>query len=45
MAKLKHITVNQEIYQKLKNLGKAGDSFNDVLTKILAEKEGGSNSN
>ena len=27
------------------NLGKAGDSFNDVLVRILAEKEGGSNSN
>lgn len=45
MANLKRIKVNQEVYQKLKNLGKAGDSFNDVLTKILAEKEGGSNSN
>ncbi len=39
MIKLKHITVNQEVYQKLKDLGKAGDSFNDVLTKILAEAE------
>jgi predicted CopG family antitoxin len=36
--KLKHITVNEEVYQKLKNLGKAGDSFNDVLVRIL-EKE------
>ena len=45
MPNLKHITVNQEVYQKLKDLGRAGDSFNDVLTKILAEKEGGSNSN
>ncbi len=44
MTKLKHITINQDVYQKLKDLGKAGDSFNDVLTKILAEKEGGSNS-
>ena len=42
---MKNITVNQEIYRKLKNLGKAEDSFNDVLTKILAEKEGGSKSN
>jgi predicted CopG family antitoxin len=45
MNNLRHITVNEEVYQKLKNLGKAGDSFNDVLTKILAEKGGGSNSN
>ena len=35
MTKLKHITVNQDVYQKLKNLGKAGDSFNDVLVRIL----------
>jgi len=39
MAKLKHITVNQQVYQKLKDLGKAGDSFNVVLVKILQEKE------
>jgi predicted CopG family antitoxin len=38
MSKLKHITVNQEVYQKLKNLGKAGDSFNDVLVRILEKK-------
>ncbi|HSL12642.1 MAG TPA: antitoxin VapB family protein [Nitrososphaeraceae archaeon] len=35
MQKFKHIAVNQEVYQKLKNLGKAGDSFNDVLVKLL----------
>jgi predicted CopG family antitoxin len=42
MNKLKHITVGQEVYQKLKDLGRAGDSFNDVLLRILAsvEKEG-----
>jgi predicted CopG family antitoxin len=38
MSKLKHITVNQEVYKKLKNLGKAGDSFNDVLIRILETK-------
>ena len=38
MTQLKHITVNQEVYQKLKNLGKAGDSFNDVLVRILEKK-------
>jgi predicted CopG family antitoxin len=38
MKNLKHITVNEEVYQKLKNLGKAGDSFNDVLTKSLEKK-------
>ncbi|HET9805618.1 MAG TPA: antitoxin VapB family protein [Nitrososphaeraceae archaeon] len=45
MTKLKHITVNKEVYQKLKDLGRAGDSFNDVLLRILAEAEqkGGEN--
>ena len=38
MKKLKHITVNQDVYQELKNLGRAGDSFNDVLVRILEKK-------
>jgi predicted CopG family antitoxin len=44
MTKLKHITVNQKVYQKLKDLGKTGDSFNDVLTRILLsiDQQGGS---
>lgn len=36
--KLKMITISEENYQKLKNLGKAGDSFNDVLTVLLGGK-------
>ena len=32
---LKLIAISPENYQSLKNLGKAGDSFNDVVTKIL----------
>jgi predicted CopG family antitoxin len=42
MNNLKHITVNKNVYQKLKDLGRAGDSFNDVQIRILAsvEKEG-----
>lgn len=39
MTELKHITVNPEVYKKLKNLGKAGDSFNDVLIKILSKQQ------
>jgi predicted CopG family antitoxin len=35
MQQLKHITVNKQVYQKLRDLGKTGDSFNDVLMKIL----------
>jgi predicted CopG family antitoxin len=38
MKNLKHITVNEEVYQELKNLGRAGDSFNDVLVRILEKK-------
>jgi predicted CopG family antitoxin len=35
MKQLKHIIVNKQVYQKLRDLGKTGDSFNDVLMKIL----------
>jgi predicted CopG family antitoxin len=37
-SKLKLIAVNNENYWHLKNLGKAGDSFNDVVTKLLKER-------
>jgi len=36
---LKHIVISAENYQKLKNLGKTGDSFNDVLSLILEESK------
>ena len=36
---LRHIVVTEENYLKLKECGKAGDSFNDVISKIL-EKYG-----
>jgi predicted CopG family antitoxin len=32
---LKHITVDEGNYLTLKRLGNAGDSFNDVITKLL----------
>ncbi|WP_458746026.1 antitoxin VapB family protein [Candidatus Nitrosocosmicus sp. T] len=32
---LKQIVIDKENYEKLKNLGKAGESFNDVITKLL----------
>ena len=38
--KMKNIAVNPIVYQKLKDLGRAGDSFNDVLIKILAKQQG-----
>ena len=34
-AKLKQIAVNESNYQALKELGHAGDSFNDVITQVL----------
>ena len=32
---LKHITVDEQNYHTLKRLGKAGDSFNDVISRVL----------
>jgi predicted CopG family antitoxin len=32
---LKHITVDERNYLTLKQLGNAGDSFNDVISKLL----------
>ena len=37
MGNLKLIAVTPENYWHLKNLGKAGDSFNDVVTRILKD--------
>ena len=33
--KLKRIAVHETVYEQLKSLGSAGDSFNDVLVRIL----------
>jgi len=35
LNKLTTISISRSNYQILKNLGKTGDSFNDVLTEIL----------
>ena len=40
MTELKHITISPENYQKLKDLGKTADSFNDVVTKLLEQNSG-----
>ncbi|HET9806776.1 MAG TPA: hypothetical protein VFP49_07695 [Nitrososphaeraceae archaeon] len=43
--KLKRIAVHETVYQQLKNLGKAGDSFNDVgqnFKKSVYTQKGGS---
>ena len=31
----KHILVDEDNYQSLRNLGKAGESFNDVISKLV----------
>ena len=36
----KRIVVNETNYRKLKGLGSAGDSFNDVITEILEKING-----
>ena len=36
---LKHIVASQENYDRLKRLGFAGDSFNDVITSLLKKTE------
>jgi predicted CopG family antitoxin len=36
---LKMIAVSEENYLKLKGLGRTGDSFNDVITEILKQKQ------
>jgi predicted CopG family antitoxin len=49
ITKLKKIAVHETVYQQLKQLGSAGDSFNDVIVRILsssnraAEDPGGKN--
>lgn len=34
-CKLKHIAVSENNYKEIRNYGKFGDSFDDVITKIL----------
>ena len=38
MSKYKNICVSESNYKTLKEMGQAGDSFNDVLTKLLGPK-------
>jgi len=37
--RLKQIVVDEEIYDNLRMLGYARDSFNDVITRILRERQ------
>jgi predicted CopG family antitoxin len=38
MGNLKLIAVTPENYMSLKELGKAGDCFNDVVSKLLKDR-------
>jgi predicted CopG family antitoxin len=35
LTRLKHIVIDEDNYRALKELGRTGDSFNDVLKKVL----------
>jgi predicted CopG family antitoxin len=37
-TKLRQIIVDETNYRALKDLGKAGDSFNDVIKRLLENK-------
>jgi hypothetical protein len=39
MNRLTTITIRQNNYERLRNLGKTGETFNDVLTRILDQVE------
>lgn len=39
-SKIKHIIVTELTYEKLKEKGKLGDTFNDVIMRLLEKKEG-----
>jgi hypothetical protein len=39
-SKLTTVTIREDNYQRLRNLGKTGDTFNDVLTRVLDQVEG-----
>jgi hypothetical protein len=39
MNRLTTITIRQNNYERLRNLGKTGETFNDVLTTILDQVE------
>jgi predicted CopG family antitoxin len=38
-CKLRNIAISEDNYQKLKTLGKTGDRFNDVLSKVLSKTD------
>lgn len=41
-TKFRNIVISERNYNVLKDMGKTGESFNDVLTSVLKELSGGS---
>jgi len=39
IQKLKTIAISEQNYQKLKSLGEFGDSYNDILSRLLEQKK------
>ena len=35
ITKLKKIAVHESVYEQLRDMGKTGDSFNDIIVKML----------
>ena len=40
MNRLTTVTLRQDTYERLRNLGKTGETFNTVLTRVLDQLEG-----
>lgn len=40
ILKNKHLVISEKNYEKLKSMGKMGETFDDVLTKILSHQVG-----
>jgi predicted CopG family antitoxin len=38
---LKNIVISEKTYEELKLLGRTGDSFNDVISRLVRNKNGG----
>lgn len=38
LTRLKHIVIDEDNYLALKRLGRAGDSFNDVVSELLKKR-------
>lgn len=39
ITKLKRIAVHESVYEQLRDLGKTGDSFNDIISQLLQQQK------